>query len=772
MFKPSGSSDEFGSSMRGLKGSRTPGLRLSARPSRRPSGSSSSNAGELSIAGPAWIVRGQEVVKDEPAKVIKYPELHSDLARSYNEQIKPCYDQIAKLRALGFAKELRLPSIVVIGDQSTGKSSVLESISGVRFPRGNGVVTLCPLQLSMRTSDDGKWRGNIRYYDTYGKLMKWDIDGPEDVEDAIQEAQMRITGNQRNVSKSIIEMTLESPELPNLTLIDLPGIARYNHNSAESGASLHQLTTDIIKEYIRREETIILVVIPLTSDTATMEALQLAKDADPYGMRTIGVLTFPDLVNKGAQEEKLMIARNITYPLSKGYVTVKCRNQEDIKNRKSLKDAKADEALFFNTDPFFKQLDSMYRGSDTLARRLSEELLYLVKKFIPELISDVQSVRERLGQELAQMGKGPPEDDRSKVALIARMFNDFTKLFEKEASGKSHNFQEDSGKKNLHQRCRQHWCHLAEQMEKTVRQIGDDDAKIRKAVRDFLDDQRGRELPNFQSAYPVIECIIRQRLVAPLRQLAMHCLRDVSVEVDDTLRDLADSVFTSYPRLDQYVKESVQGIKERMYSRAKDDLDRQFDQESYVWTSDLTFDDESNRREATRSLVMNVMVLPNRNMYSFTEQFNRQSVEWIADHCCRPEDESNTEFAAWFQGIFQQYFSQSSASQDEKASGPKSPRDADHEPDEAIERCLNSLHAYMKIAFTRMIDNAPLCMMHFMLYKLADELCNEVSIFQQESEKLDQLLEEKEGIRIHRIETKNRLKALAEAENDLCRISL
>uniref|UniRef100_A0A1I8FTG1 Dynamin-type G domain-containing protein n=1 Tax=Macrostomum lignano TaxID=282301 RepID=A0A1I8FTG1_9PLAT len=556
----------------------------------------------------------------------------------------------------------------------------------------------------MRTSDDGKWRGNIRYYDTYGKLMKWDIDGPEDVEDAIQEAQMRITGNQRNVSKSIIEMTLESPELPNLTLIDLPGIARQ---------------TDIIKEYIRREETIILVVIPLTSDTATMEALQLAKDADPYGMRTtIGVLTFPDLVNKGAQEEKLMIARNITYPLSKGYVTVKCRNQEDIKNRKSLKDAKADEALFFNTDP----------------------------KFIPELISDVQSVRERLGQELAQMGKGPPEDDRSKVALIARMFNDFTKLFEKEASGKSHNFQEDSGKKNLHQRCRQHWCHLAEQMEKTVRQIGDDDAKkFAKAVRDFLDDQRGRELPNFQSAYPVIECIIRQRLVAPLRQLAMHCLRDVSVEVDDTLRDLADSVFTSYPRLDQYVKESVQGIKERMYSRAKDDLDRQFDQESYVWTSDLTFDDESNRREATRSLVMNVMVLlPNRNMYSFTEQFNRQSVEWIADHCCRPEDESNTEFAAWFQGIFQQYFSQSSASQDEKASGPKSPRDADHEPDEAIERSPSP----------RMIDNAPLCMMHFMLYKLADELCNEVSIFQQESEKLDQLLEEKEGIRIHRIETK------------------
>ncbi|PAA89112.1 hypothetical protein BOX15_Mlig006354g1 [Macrostomum lignano] len=690
-------------------------------------------------------------------------EMNSALAKAYAEQIKPCLDQISKLRGLGFAKELKLPSIVVIGDQSSGKSSVLETISGVSFPRGNGVVTLCPLQLSMRSSDK-KWRGTVRYFDAQGKEVHWDIDSPDDVENAIQNAQMRITGHKKAISKNIIEMTLEAPDLPNLTLVDLPGIARYSHSDGGS-VNLYKLTTDIIKEYIQREETIILTVIPLSADTATMEALQLAKDVDPYGLRTIGVLTFPDLVNKGAEEEKLQIARNITFPLSKGYITVKCRNQEDIKSRKSLREAKVDEMRFFSNDPFFSQLDPSQRGTDTLAKRLSTELLTLIKKFIPEVIKDVQVVRERLTQQLEELGVGPPEDDREKVAMIARMYNDFVRMFSSEADGTAHKFTKDGVKmRNLHQRCRIHWRILGEKAATTAKTLGDDATQLRNSILIFLKEQRGRELPNFQSAYPIVESLIRDKLIKPLKFLTLSCLRDISMEVDITLRDLTDQVFSTYPKLNLFIKEAIQDTKERMHTLAKEDIERQFEQENYIWTNDMLYIGETQSRETIRRLVKSLEMPQTSGVYSFASDFSRKAIELMSIQCSQSGKETRPDFAAWFNENFVSYYT----------SAPSAPMRESDDPEAElmIEKSLNALHAYVKVATTRIMDNGPLCMMHYMLYKLADEFHKEVEIYQQDSDTLDELLEEKEGVRVHRNESRNRLRALFEAEAELSRISL
>uniref|UniRef100_A0A1I8FZE6 Dynamin-type G domain-containing protein n=1 Tax=Macrostomum lignano TaxID=282301 RepID=A0A1I8FZE6_9PLAT len=707
-------------------------------------------------------------------------EMNSALAKAYAEQIKPCLDQISKLRGLGFAKELKLPSIVVIGDQSSGKSSVLETISGVSFPRGNGVVTLCPLQLSMRSSDK-KWRGTVRYFDAQGKEVHWDIDSPDDVENAIQNAQMRITvalaplvlkplvlkplvlkplplvlkplvlkplvlkslgakapgvkatgakvpsakapgaGAPLAVLAPLVLaplvlaplvlaplvlaplvlaplvlaplvlaplMTLEAPDLPNLTLVDLPGIARYSHSDGGS-VNLYKLTTDIIKEYIQREETIILTVIPLSADTATMEALQLAKDVDPYGLRTIGVLTFPDLVNKGAEEEKLQIARNITFPLSKGYITVKCRNQEDIKSRKSLREAKVDEMRFFSNDPFFSQLDPSQRGTDTLAKRLSTELLTLIKKFIPEVIKDVQVVRERLTQQLEELGVGPPEDDREKVAMIARMYNDFVRMFSSEADGTAHKFTKDGVKmRNLHQRCRIHWRILGEKAATTAKTLGDDATQLRNSILIFLKEQRGRELPNFQSAYPIVESLIRDKLIKPLKFLTLSCLRDISMEVDITLRDLTDQVFSTYPKLNLFIKEAIQDTKERMHTLAKEDIERQFEQENYIWTNDMLYIGETQSRETIRRLVKSLEMPQTSGVYSFASDFSRKAIELMSIQCSQSGKETRPDFAAWFNENFVSYYT----------SAPSAPMRESDDPEAElmIEKSLNALHAYVK----------------------------------------------------------------------------
>ncbi|XP_023393970.1 interferon-induced GTP-binding protein Mx2 [Pteropus vampyrus] len=152
---------------------------------------------------------------------IKGPE--SSLFAHYEDKVRPCIDLIDSLRALGVEQDLALPAIAVIGDQSSGKSSVLEALSGVALPRGSGITTRCPLELKLKKqlSCEAPWSGKISYRDT-----ELQIQTPLQVEKEIHRAQNIIAGNGVGISHELISLEITSPEVPDLTLIDLPGIAR------------------------------------------------------------------------------------------------------------------------------------------------------------------------------------------------------------------------------------------------------------------------------------------------------------------------------------------------------------------------------------------------------------------------------------------------------------------------------------------------------------------------------------------------------------------
>ncbi|PAA63519.1 hypothetical protein BOX15_Mlig006354g2, partial [Macrostomum lignano] len=280
----------------------------------------------------------------------------------------------------------------------------------------------------------------------------------------------------------------------------------------------------------------------------------------------------------------------------------------------------------------------------------------------------------------------------------------------------------------------------------------------------FLKEQRGRELPNFQSAYPIVESLIRDKLIKPLKFLTLSCLRDISMEVDITLRDLTDQVFSTYPKLNLFIKEAIQDTKERMHTLAKEDIERQFEQENYIWTNDMLYIGETQSRETIRRLVKSLEMPQTSGVYSFASDFSRKAIELMSIQCSQSGKETRPDFAAWFNENFVSYYT----------SAPSAPMRESDDPEAElmIEKSLNALHAYVKVATTRIMDNGPLCMMHYMLYKLADEFHKEVEIYQQDSDTLDELLEEKEGVRVHRNESRNRLRALFEAEAELSRISL
>ncbi|MEQ2172929.1 hypothetical protein GOODEAATRI_026398 [Goodea atripinnis] len=225
-----------------------------------------------------------------------------------------------------------------------------------------------------RRKEGQEWYGKISYQEHKEKL-----DDPAIVEKKIREAQDKMAGEGSGISDELITLEIASPDVPDLTLIDLPGIARV----AVEGQ--HERIGDqikrLIEKFIRKQETISLVVVPSNVDIATTEALQMAKQVDPIGERTLGILTKPDLVDKGTEDTTLKTVHNKVIPLKKGYMIVKCRGQKEILENLSLTEAIEREKAFFNDHPYFQTL--LYEGLATvpkLAEKLTLELVNHIQK--------------------------------------------------------------------------------------------------------------------------------------------------------------------------------------------------------------------------------------------------------------------------------------------------------------------------------------------------------------------------------------------------------
>ncbi|KAL0347732.1 UNVERIFIED_CONTAM: Dynamin-related protein 1A [Sesamum calycinum] len=185
-----------------------------------------------------------------------------------------------------------LPSIAVVGGQSSGKSSVLESVVGKDFlPRGSGIVTRRPLVLQLHRIEEG------REYAEFGHLPRKKFTDFAAVRKEISDETDRETGRSKQISTVPIYLSIYSPNVVNLTLIDLPGLTKV----AVDGQS-DSIVADIenmVRSYIEKPNCIILAVSPANQDLATSDAIKISREVDPKGERTFGVLTKIDLMDQG-----------------------------------------------------------------------------------------------------------------------------------------------------------------------------------------------------------------------------------------------------------------------------------------------------------------------------------------------------------------------------------------------------------------------------------------------------------------------------------------
>lgn len=320
-----------------------------------------------------------------------------------------------------------LPQIVVVGSQSSGKSSVLESLVGKSFlPRGTGIVTRAPLVLQMIRYSNQERKKMIQNTKN-DKIKEWAcfLHKPDTIFDNFDEVRYEIerrtdflAGNNKGITHSPIVLKVYTQSY-DLTFVDLPGITKVPNG--DQPEDIDEQIHTLILQYVQQPNSIILAVVTANTDPSTCESLQIARKTDPEGIRTIAVVTKLDLIDKGTLQDTADLLCGHKIPVKLGIIGVVNRSQKDINDKKSMKDTLKSEREFLKT-----HYPDIYKkhGNRVLANTLQNILIMHIKKTYPILYKSLRDTKSRLEEELSNL-----QTPDSKVGFILGLLKDINKSY-------------------------------------------------------------------------------------------------------------------------------------------------------------------------------------------------------------------------------------------------------------------------------------------------------------------------------------------------------
>nr|CAD1823311.1 unnamed protein product [Ananas comosus var. bracteatus] len=338
-----------------------------------------------------------------------------------------------------------LPAIAVVGGQSSGKSSVLESIVGKDFlPRGSGIVTRRPLVLQLHKIDEG------REYAEFMHLPRKRFTDFALVRKEIQDETDRETGRSKAISPVPIHLSIYSPNVVNLTLIDLPGLTKVAVEGQPESivADIENMVRSYIEKFnhfyidlplsvlydtpVELGACISLCHIVHQSGSSYSDAIKISRDVDPKGERTFGVLTKIDLMDKGTDAVDILEGRS--YKLQYPWVGVVNRSQAEINKSVDMIAARRKEREYFANTPEYKHLANRM-GSEYLGKMLSKHLESVIKARIPGIQSLINKTIAELEGELARLGKPIAADAGGKLYSIMEICRIFDQIYKEHLDG-------------------------------------------------------------------------------------------------------------------------------------------------------------------------------------------------------------------------------------------------------------------------------------------------------------------------------------------------
>ncbi|KAG1896029.1 P-loop containing nucleoside triphosphate hydrolase protein [Suillus fuscotomentosus] len=367
----------------------------------------------------------------------------------YARRRRELMEMMADLRSMGADALIALPSVVVIGGQSAGKSSLVEAVSGINVPRDSGTCTRCPMECNM-SSHAKSWSCTITLrigFDSNGLDLQKPTNvlfGPtitdrSEFEVWLRRAQAAILNpnvasstfhaktveelknikNTLKFSRNVVCVSIEDPDATDLSFYDLPGLIQNEEPEAVA------LVKNLAEHYIEKKNTIILTTIPMSDDMENQQSMSLARAADPNGKRTIGVLTKPDTLGTGAINQRrkwveIIEGRSEEHTLMHGFYCVRLPDDSERAQRLSRAESQRRAAEYFDTTSPWKDVTERHRfGIPGFVSDISRLLIQLIEETLPCLREDVDTLLAKCTKDFDELP--PPLENDPQIEVLGRV---------------------------------------------------------------------------------------------------------------------------------------------------------------------------------------------------------------------------------------------------------------------------------------------------------------------------------------------------------------
>ncbi|XP_047146365.1 dynamin-1-like protein isoform X1 [Hydra vulgaris] len=701
------------------------------------------------------------------------------------DQLIPVINKLQDVFNTVGSEAIQLPQIVVVGTQSSGKSSVLENIVGKDFlPRGSGIVTRRPLILQLihvpkttkklEENHSYNFQPNVESEDEISEINVHEDDvsqsilsADEDHEseewgkflhkkekkyysfDAIRQEILneteRLAGSNKGICEQPISLKIYSPNVVNLTLVDLPGMTKIA--VGDQPLDVEAQIRSLIMKYAANSNALILAVTAANTDLATSEAIKIAREVDPEGNRTLAVITKLDLMDHGTDAKDILYGKVI--PVKLGIIGIVNRSQLDINNKKTIQSALEFEEFFFQKR--YPMLANR-NGTKYLTKTLNKLLLRHIQHCLPDLKSRINVMISHYQQLLNSCGE-PVVDKRS---TLLRLITLFASTYCETIEGTSKNIttSEICGGARI--------CYIFhDTFGKTILKF---DPLTGLTTKDILTAIRNATGPRPALFVPEISFeLLVKRQIQKLEEPSLRCVELVHEEMQRIIQHSMSQVLEiqKFPQLKDRINEVVTALLQSRLAPTKTMVENLVQIElSYINTNHPDFSDGA-------SVVSSMLAANDLRKKKEKILQKEENHRLLANEAPEDTQSNDSRSIPWFSRkvptnelIDNIHDGNQSDSTSHNITKTRELSDREQLDLELIQRLIRS---YFNIIRKNIQDSVPKAVMCFLVNHVKSKIQSDLVEQLYKSELFDDLLSEAEHIHIRRKENLNMLQALQRA---------
>lgn len=485
------------------------------------------------------------------------------------------------------------PRLVVVGTQSSGKSSLLNSILSMDLmPMGKNMVTRTPLNIQLTKSDNafadfgeyknGKWE-SVKKIKFAGYTPN--IKEIKSVHDEINIQTIKRAGEGMNISHEPILLKINSPNIPNLSLVDLPGITMVACTDKGQPKDIKEQIQNMIGKYIENERAIIMAVIPARTDIEADPALELIKQYDQNGSRTVGIFTKIDLMNIDTDISEYInndVSKDLQFKY--GYYAVKNRGPSELDNI-SIEEGLIKEQKFFDSHKVYSKLNQQRFGIPNLINELSTVLIQNIRKYLPNILQELSQKKTEIENNLCNLGPALPESDEAKMSHLHVLVANFCRDFSKSINKRGENINTGRKIKEIFINFRKNLNNVKPFSEKIY---------PNEYINNAIENYDGNHMTFNVFPVEVLECCLKDNVKRPINTLltpSLECLEKIHLEILDSVDQIfkKDSISRFNPLINSIREEVNKILNDNILPANQQIKEKILIEENYIWTDDEKF---------------------------------------------------------------------------------------------------------------------------------------------------------------------------------------